>query len=248
MRSSFFTALAVASQVKKPSRKTRPTIGTLSALVTMAAKFWVGHRQAHQAPATALSSAQATSGLHEEPAEDEQHDQQHRRADAVDHRPRLAAQYDVLNSVNQIGRGGTQRAAAHGQRAMITKTSRHDQSRPARCGRFVLALPQIEGGHPFIAASTGNIRPGSRHDRVDIGIAVHRIRPCMQCPLARQCRGRILRMHEHRERRRPQSCSSLRTLDSVYSGPLMPPSLRTRQKWIASNSATASGMAMQCNT
>jgi hypothetical protein len=31
-----------------------------------------------------------------------------------------------------------------------------------------------------------------------------------------------------------------------YSGPLMPPSLRTRQKWIASSSDTASGMAMQC--
>jgi hypothetical protein len=34
----------------------------------------------------------------------------------------------------------------------------------------------------------------------------------------------------------------------VYSGPLMPPSFRTRQKWIASNSATASGIAMQWST
>ena len=31
-----------------------------------------------------------------------------------------------------------------------------------------------------------------------------------------------------------------------YSGPLIPPSFRTRQKWIANNSDTASGIAMQC--
>ena len=39
IRSSLSTALAVASHVKKPSRNTRPTIGTLSGLVTMAAKL-----------------------------------------------------------------------------------------------------------------------------------------------------------------------------------------------------------------
>ena len=34
----------------------------------------------------------------------------------------------------------------------------------------------------------------------------------------------------------------------VYSAPLMPPSLRTRQKWTAISTATASGMATQCST
>ena len=37
-------------------------------------------------------------------------------------------------------------------------------------------------------------------------------------------------------------------VDLVYSGPLMPPSLRTRQKWTAISTATASGMATQCKT
>ena len=32
-----------------------------------------------------------------------------------------------------------------------------------------------------------------------------------------------------------------------HIGPLMPPSLRTRQKWIAISSATASGIATQCS-
>ena len=33
-----------------------------------------------------------------------------------------------------------------------------------------------------------------------------------------------------------------------HIGPLMPPSFRTRQKWIAISSATASGIATQCST
>ena len=33
-----------------------------------------------------------------------------------------------------------------------------------------------------------------------------------------------------------------------HIGPLIPPSLRTRQKWIMIRSETASGMATQCNT
>ena len=32
-----------------------------------------------------------------------------------------------------------------------------------------------------------------------------------------------------------------------HNGPLMPPSFLTRQKWIASNSAAANGIAIQCN-
>lgn len=32
------------------------------------------------------------------------------------------------------------------------------------------------------------------------------------------------------------------------SGPLMPPSLRTRQKWIANSNAVPRGIAMQCKT
>ena len=34
----------------------------------------------------------------------------------------------------------------------------------------------------------------------------------------------------------------------TYNAPLMPPSLRTRQKWTAINSAAANGSATQCNT
>jgi hypothetical protein len=33
---------------------------------------------------------------------------------------------------------------------------------------------------------------------------------------------------------------------SSYKGPLIPPSFRTRQKWIANNSDAANGIAMQC--
>src|SRR5262249_23240080 len=33
-----------------------------------------------------------------------------------------------------------------------------------------------------------------------------------------------------------------------HRAPLMPPSLRTRQKWTAISTATASGMATQCST
>ena len=35
---------------------------------------------------------------------------------------------------------------------------------------------------------------------------------------------------------------------NAYSGPLMPPSFRTRQKWIAISSAAASGIPTQCHT
>jgi hypothetical protein len=34
----------------------------------------------------------------------------------------------------------------------------------------------------------------------------------------------------------------------THNGPLIPPSFRTRQKWMASSSDAAKGMAMQCST
>ena len=42
--------------------------------------------------------------------------------------------------------------------------------------------------------------------------------------------------------------SSLIVRLSVYSGPLMPPSLRMRQKWTARKMAAASGMRITCST
>ena len=48
-------------------------------------------------------------------------------------------------------------------------------------------------------------------------------------------------------------CVRASTLDAPYdyrryNAPLIPPSFRTRQKWMAMSSAAAKGKATQCNT
>ena len=76
------------------------------------------------------------------------------------------------------------------------------------------------------------------------------IDPAMQNWIVVKDRGRGLEVARGQKklRRVLEFHESYARLPCLYSGPLMPPSLRMRQKWMAISTVTITGMNTQCST